>query len=313
VASDLLGPGDRVQLTDAKGRMATITLAEGGAFHTHRGRLFHDDLIGKPDGVTVTTEGGTAYLALRPLLPDYGLSMKRGAQVIYPKDIAQILTFGDIYPGSRVVEAGAGSGALTNWLLRATGPTGRVYSWELREDFAKIAEENVRGYYGEVPEHWTLTVGDVAEADLEPVDRVVLDMLSPWEVLDTVERILRPGGVFVGYVATTTQMSELVEALRERKTFTEPAAWESLIRGWHLEGLAVRPDHRMIAHTAFLITARKLAPGTVAPARKLKPSKGQQALRERKERIAAEAEARAAEALRATEDDGAAGDDTAAS
>ncbi|MFG3341998.1 tRNA (adenine-N1)-methyltransferase [Glycomyces sp. NPDC048151] len=304
MASDLLEPGDRVQLTDAKGRMATITLAEGGAFHTHRGRLFHDDLIGKPDGVTVTTEGGTAYLALRPLLPDYGLSMKRGAQVIYPKDIAQILTFGDIYPGARVVEAGAGSGALTNWLLRATGPTGRVYSWELREDFAKIAEENVRGYYGEVPEHWTLTVGDVAEAEFEEqVDRVVLDMLSPWEVLDTVERILRPGGVFIGYVATTTQMSELVEALRERKTFTEPAAWESLIRGWHLEGLAVRPDHRMIAHTAFLITARKLAPGTVAPARKLKPSKGQQALRERKERIAAEAEARAAEALRATEDD----------
>jgi tRNA (adenine57-N1/adenine58-N1)-methyltransferase len=124
-------------------------------------------------------------------------------------------------------------------------------------------------------------------------------------VLDTVERILRPGGVFIGYVATTTQMSELVEALRERKTFTEPAAWESLIRGWHLEGLAVRPDHRMIAHTAFLITARKLAPGTIAPARKLKPSKGQQALRERKERIAAEAEARAAEALRATEDDAA--------
>ncbi|MEU5875077.1 tRNA (adenine-N1)-methyltransferase [Glycomyces sp. NPDC047369] len=292
MASDLLAPGDRVQLTDAKNRKATITLAEGGAFHTHRGRLFHDDLIGKPDGVTVTTEGGTAYLALRPLLPDYGLSMRRGAQVIYPKDIAQILTFGDIYPGARVVEAGAGSGALTNWLLRAVGPAGRVFSWELREDFAKIAQENVAGYYGELPEQWTLTVGDVAEAEAGldgPVDRVVLDMLSPWEVLDTVERILRPGGVFIGYVATTTQMSELVEALRERKTFTEPEAWESLIRGWHLEGLAVRPDHRMIAHTAFLITARKLAPGTVAPARKLKPSKGQQALRERNARIAAEA------------------------
>ncbi|WP_187350619.1 tRNA (adenine-N1)-methyltransferase [Glycomyces terrestris] len=296
MASDLLAPGDRVQLTDAKNRKATITLAEGGAFHTHRGRLFHDDLIGKPDGVTVTTEGGTAYLALRPLLPDYGLSMRRGAQVIYPKDIAQILTFGDIYPGARVVEAGAGSGALTNWLLRAVGPTGRVFSWELREDFAKIAQENVQGYYGELPEQWTLTVGDVAEAELDaPVDRVVLDMLSPWEVLDTVERLLRPGGVFIGYVATTTQMSELVEALRERKTFTEPEAWESLIRGWHLEGLAVRPDHRMIAHTAFLITARKLAPGTVAPARKLKPSKGQQALRERNARIAAEAAAPPAE------------------
>src|SRR5690606_18687453 len=130
----------------------------------------------------------------------------------------QIITFGDIYPGARVVEAGAGSGALTNWLLRSVGPEGHVHSWELREDFAEIARQNVEGWHGGPPENWTLTVGDVAEAAIAPVDRVVLDMLSPWEALDTVDRILRPGGVFVGYIATTTQMSELVEALRERRS-----------------------------------------------------------------------------------------------
>ncbi|MFC4337543.1 tRNA (adenine-N1)-methyltransferase [Salininema proteolyticum] len=281
----MLREGDRVQLTDAKGRKATITLKEGGEYHTHRGRIMHDDLIGNPQGITVTSTGGTSYLALKPLLPDYGLSMRRGAQVIYPKDIAQIITHGDIFPGAKVVEAGAGSGALTNWLLRTAGPEGEVHSWELREDFAAIAEQNVANWNGGAkPENWHLTVGDVAEAKLEDVDRVILDMLTPWEVLETAESMLKPGGVLVGYVATTTQMSDLVEALRERRTFTEPEAWESMVRGWHLEGLAVRPDHRMVAHTAFLVTTRKLAPGTVAPQRKFKPSKGQQALRERKAR-----------------------------
>ncbi|WP_025274572.1 tRNA (adenine-N1)-methyltransferase [Haloglycomyces albus] len=282
----MLREGDRVQLTDAKGRKSTITLKEGGQFHTHRGSIDHDKLIGQPDGTAVTSSGGTAYLALKPLLPDYGLSMRRGAQVIYPKDISQILIHGDIAPGTRVVEAGAGSGALTNWLLRSVGPEGHVYSWEMRDDFARIAEENVVGWHGRKPENWTLAVGDVAEAEVSDVDRVVLDMLSPWEVLEKAESILRPGGVLIGYVATTTQMSDFVEAIRERKTFTEPEAWESMVRGWHLEGLAVRPDHRMIAHTAFLVTARKLAPGTQAPRRKFKPSKGQQALRERKARQA---------------------------
>ncbi|QSB07003.1 tRNA (adenine-N1)-methyltransferase [Natronoglycomyces albus] len=279
-------PGDRVQLTDQKGRHSTITLAEGGSFHTHRGQINHDDLIGGPDGVVVESSGGTAYLALRPLLPDYILSMRRGAQVIYPKDSAMILTYGDIYPGARVIEAGAGSGALTNWLLRAVGETGHVHSWELREDFAQIARQNVENWQGRKPDNWTLTVGDVSECDVESADRFILDMLTPWEALDTVEKTLRPGGVFVGYVATTTQMSDLVEALRERGCFTEPAAFESMVRGWHLEGLAVRPDHRMIAHTAFLVVARKLAPGTKAPQRRRKPSKGSQALADRKARQA---------------------------
>jgi tRNA (adenine57-N1/adenine58-N1)-methyltransferase len=269
--------GDRVQLTDPKGRMHTLVLAPGKEFHTHRGILAHDDLIGLPDGSVVTSSGGTAYLALRPLLADYALSMPRGAQVIYPKDAAQIVTMGDVFPGARVLEAGAGSGALTCWLLRAVGAEGHVTSYELRPDFAEIARRNVEEFFGGPRPNWALREGDVAECADTRFDRIILDMLTPWDVLDVVARALVPGGVFVGYVATTPQLSELVEALRERGGFTEPRAWESLVRDWHAEGLAVRPDHRMIAHTAFLVTARRLAPGVVAPPRRRKPSKGAEA------------------------------------
>ena len=270
--------GDRVQLTDPKGRMHTLVLAPGKVFHTHRGSLAHDELIGRPDGSVVSSSGGTAYLALRPLLADYVLSMPRGAQVIYPKDAAQIIAMGDVFPGARVLEAGAGSGALTCWLLRAVGGDGHVVSYEQRADFADIARRNVEAFRGEAPvATWTLRVGDVAECPDTGFDRIILDMLTPWDVLDLVTRALVPGGVFVGYVATTPQLSELVEALRARGGFTEPRAWESLVRDWHADGLAVRPDHRMIAHTAFLVTARRLAPGVVAPPRRRKPSKGAEA------------------------------------
>jgi tRNA (adenine57-N1/adenine58-N1)-methyltransferase catalytic subunit len=269
--------GDRIQLTDPKGRMHTLVLVPGKVFHTHRGGLEHDDLIGLPDGSVVTSSGGTAYLALRPLLADYVLSMPRGAQVIYPKDAAQIVAMGDVFPGAKVLEAGAGSGALTCSLLRAVGAGGQVFSYELRPDFAEIARRNVEAFLGGEQPNWTLSVGDVAECGETGFDRIVLDMLTPWDVLDLVERALIPGGVFVGYVATTPQLSELVEAIRERGGFTEPRAWESLVRDWHADGLAVRPDHRMIAHTAFLVIARRLAPGVVAPARRRKPSKGAEA------------------------------------
>ena len=281
--------GDRVQLTDPKGRMHTLVLAPGKEFHTHRGILAHDDLIGLPDGSVVTSSGGTAYLALRPLLADYVLSMPRGAQVIYPKDMAQIVTMGDVFPGARVLEAGAGSGALTCALLRAVGTEGQVTSYELRPDFAEIARRNVEAFFGGPRPNWALRVGDVGECADTSFDRIILDMLTPWDVLDVVSRALVPGGVFVGYVATTPQLSELVEALRERGGFTEPRAWESLVRDWHAEGLAVRPDHRMIAHTAFLVTARRLAPGVVAPPRRRKPSKGAEAYAAR--RAAAEVSA----------------------
>lgn len=270
-------PSDRVQLTDPKGRMHTIVLEPGKSFHTHRGALDHDAIIGLPDGSVVTSTGGTAYLALRPLLADYVLSMPRGAQVIYPKDSAQIVAMGDVFPGAKVLEAGAGSGALTCSLLRAVGTGGELHSYELRDDFAQIARRNVESFFGGPHPAWTLQVGDVAQCDESGFDRIIFDMLTPWEALDLVERALVPGGVFVGYVATTPQLSELVEALRERGGFTEPRAWESLVRDWHAEGLAVRPDHRMIAHTAFLVSSRRLAPGVTAPARRRKPSKGAEA------------------------------------
>lgn len=256
--------GDRVQLTDAKGRHYTITLFEGGSYHTHRGAVAHDDLIGAPEASVVRSVAGTSYLAMRPLLTDYVLSMPRGAQVIYPKDAAQILSEGDIFPGARVLEAGAGSGALTCSLLRAVGPTGQVISYEVREDHAEHAVANVENFFGERPPNWELTIADVAEFDGE-VDRVVLDMLAPWDVLPSVAGNLVPGGVLVVYVATTTQLSRVAEALREQQCWTEPHSWELLLRNWHVVGLAVRPDHRMQGHTAFLISARRLAEGTVTP------------------------------------------------
>ena len=265
--------GERVQLSDPKGRLHTVTLETGKQFHTHRGAIEHDALIGAPEGSVVTSTSGTLYLALRPLLADFVLSMPRGAAVIYPKDAAQILTMGDICPGATVLEAGAGSGALTCALLRAVGPSGRVISYEVRDDHADIAVRNVETFFGESPDNWTLRRGDVAgHRTDEQVDRVVLDMLSPWDALAQVGAALRPGGVLIGYVATATQLSRLVEAIRADGGFTEPTSWETFVRGWHVVVLAVRPEHRMIGHTAFLVSARRLAPGVTAPARQRRPT-----------------------------------------
>lgn len=327
--------GDQVQLTDPKGRMHQIVLSPGGTFHTHRGSLAHDDLIGAPEGSVVTASSGTAYVALRPLLADYTLAMKRGATIVYPKDAAQILAYADVFPGARVLEAGAGSGALSCWLLRAIGPDGELVSFEARPDFAEIARENVRRYFGEIPPWWRLVPSQMsARAALDPAlqtgaaysrprtgsaerekaedgrtepappaadrpdtapaaagsgpgghdgtvtagdtgfDRVILDMLAPWENVGDAARALIPGGLICCYVATTTQLSRVVEELRAHGGFFEPAAWETLYRGWHVDGLAVRPDHRMIAHTGFLVTARRLAGGVTAPPRRRRPAKG---------------------------------------
>jgi tRNA (adenine57-N1/adenine58-N1)-methyltransferase len=266
--------GDRVQLSDTKGKLHTVTLEPGKQFHTHKGAIAHDDLLGRPEGVVVMSTGGVAYLALRPLLSDFVLSMPRGAAVIYPKDAAQIIGMADVFPGAHVLEAGVGSGALTCSLLRAVGSTGHVYSYERRGDFAEVAERNVATFFGGRPDTWSLSVGDVVEVAADtPVDRAVLDMLAPWECLDAVARVLRPGGVLCLYVATTTQLSTAVEALRSHGGFTEPAASETLLRTWHVEGLAVRPDHRMVGHTGFLVTSRRLAPGVTAPARRRRPAK----------------------------------------
>jgi tRNA (adenine57-N1/adenine58-N1)-methyltransferase len=242
-----------------------MLLTYGGEFHTHRGVIGLDAVIGLPEGSVVKSTSGDQFLVLRPLLVDYVMSMPRGAQVVYPKDAAQIVHEGDIFPGARVLEAGAGSGALTCSLLRAVGPDGRVISYELRDDHAVHAERNVTTFFGEPPANWDLVIADVADYSGPEVDRVVLDMLSPWEVLEAIAGALVAGGVLMVYVATVTQLSRTVEALREQQCWTEPRAWESMQRGWHVVGLAVRPQHTMRGHTAFLISARKLAPGAIAP------------------------------------------------
>lgn len=270
--------GDRVQLTGPKARLHTITLREDGELHTHHGVLKHRDLIGLPDGSVVANSSGNEYLALRPLLRDFAMSMPRGAAIVYPKDAAQIVMLADIFPGATVVEAGVGSGALSLSLLRAVGPAGTLVSFERRDDFAEVARGNVETFFGETPDTWRVVVGDLVDAlprELPDgtVDRVVLDMLAPWECMDVVADALTPGGVVLCYVATATQLSRVAEYIRATGLFTDPEASETMVRGWHVEGLAVRPDHRMVAHTGFLLTARRLAPGAVAPAVKRRASK----------------------------------------
>jgi len=264
-------------LTDERGRSHLVAPTVDGTLHTRHGWISHTDIAAAGDGGVVHSSLGMAYLVTTPTMAEQIVRMPRGAAVIYPKDIAVMLMTADITNGNTVVEAGAGSGALTAALLRAVGPSGRVLSAELRPEFAAVARRNVARLCGGVPANWVLTEGDLREvaAGLAPtgsVDAVALDMLAPWECLDASASLLAPGGVLVGYVATTTQLSTLVESMRAHGAWTEPRAEESLMRTWHLEGLSVRPDHRMNGHTGFLATARRLAPGTTAPVRRRRPA-----------------------------------------
>ena len=272
-----LRAGEWVRLTDQKGRRHNICLEVGKRFFSNKGHLDHDELIGRDEGFPVTSSAGGEYLVFRPLLSEFVVSMPRGAAVVYPKDAAQIVAMADVFPGAHVVEAGVGSGALTCSLLRAVGPTGHVSSYERREEFAEVAAKNVTQFFGGRHPAWQLTVGDLVEAMKEEessVDRVILDMLAPWECVDRVADALAPGGIVCVYVATTTQLGRTVETLRAHGGFTEPQPWETLVRDWHVEGLAVRPGHKMIGHTGFLVTARRMAHGAVAPARKRRPAPG---------------------------------------
>lgn len=272
-----LRAGEWVRLTDQKGRRHNFELVEGKRFFSNRGHLEHDDLIGREEGFAISSSAGGEYLVFRPLLSEFVVSMPRGAAVVYPKDAAQIVSLADIYPGARVVEAGAGSGALTCSLLRAVGPHGQLLSVERREEFAEVARRNVTQFFSGDHPAWELRVGDLVEELPEErhcVDRVVLDMLAPWECVDAVAGALVPGGIVCIYVATTTQLSRVVETLRAHGEFTEPHSWESLVRDWHVEGLAVRPGHKMIGHTAFLVTARRMAPGERPPKKKRRPAPG---------------------------------------
>ena len=267
--------GDRVQFTDPKGKLYSITLIPGGEWHTHKGWLKHDEIVGKPEGSIFITNGDLKFQAFRPLLGDYVLSMPRGATIIYPKDAAMILGVADIKPGVRVIESGIGSGALTLSLIRAVTDSGFVQSIEIRDDFAQISKSNVINYFGTEPKNWELVVGAFQEQKFEPEwDRVILDMLAPWECIEAAAAALVPGGVILAYVATTTQLSKFVEALKESDLFTEPESTETIVRGWHHEGLAVRPQHRMIGHTGFLTVARRMAPGVSVLQRRRRPSKG---------------------------------------
>lgn len=267
--------GDRIQLTDSKGKLYSFTITPDKEWHTHKGWITHNDLIGMPEGSIVETTAGLKFTVFKPLLSDYVLSMPRGATIVYPKDAALIIGFADIYPGARVLEAGVGSGALTISLLRAVGKEGFVHSLERRSDFAENATSNVTNYFGSLPSNWKVEIGSVQDQIFEDLfDRVILDMLAPWECISLAAQTLRPGGVFLAYVATTTQLSATAEALKDDGHFTEPESCESLVRGWHHEGLAVRPQHRMIGHTGFLIQSRRMAPGVDVLPRRRRPSKG---------------------------------------
>lgn len=278
-ASGFFTVGDRIQLTDNKGRQYSFTIQLGKEFHTHQGFIKHDELIGKPEGSVIginsTTGVEQKFMAFKPLLTDYVLTMPRSATIVYPKDAALIVGFADIFPGARVLEAGVGSGALTLSLLRAVGEKGSVHSVERREEFAANAKSNVEHYFKGLPKNWKLTISDLQDLEIsEQYDRVILDMLAPWECIDQAAKVLVPGGVYMAYVATTTQLSNVAQALKADGRFTEPESFESLVRPWHHEGLAVRPEHRMIAHTGFLIFARRIAPGTELLPRRRRPSKG---------------------------------------
>lgn len=251
--------GDRVLLIDRKKRRHLITLTEDGEFHTHAGVLPHRSLIGQDEGVLVRTTRNAALVAIRPTLAEYVLEMPRGAQVIYPKDLGPILMLADVFPGARVLESGVGSGALTMTLLRAVGPTGSVTGYEIRDDFADRARRNVEGYLGTgVP--LTIEVRDIYEGiEVADLDRIVLDLPEPWQVVKHAAAALRPGGILVSYLPTILQVSTLRETLAD-SVFGMAQTLEVLQRGWNVDGQSVRPDHRMVAHTGFLTVARKLAP-----------------------------------------------------
>lgn len=269
-----LSAGEWVRLTDAKGRRHNFVLVPGDAFHSKKGLIHHDDIIGRPEGIVVLTSMEYEYQVFRPLLHESVVSMPRGAAIIYPKDAASIIVSADVFPGARVIEAGAGSGSLSSYLLRAVGPEGSLHSYEIRADFAQNARDNVIRHNGGDPPNWTLTNGDLRDAPETEVDRVILDLVNPWDFIGLAAERLVAGGILCAYMATTTQLSRFVETLRVSQAFAEPKAWENLQRDWHVEGLAVRPAHGAGAHTAFLVTARRMAPGNPPLTRTRRPAPG---------------------------------------
>lgn len=253
-----LKENDAILLIDRKGRRYLKTLAPGRRL-TIRGDINADALVGLEEGSRVKLSGGETFLVIRPTYADLIPHLPRAAQVIYPKDTGPILIWGDIFPGATVIEGGTGAGALTIALLRAVGPHGRVISYELREDFAAAARRNVAAFFGPAP-NWTITIADLFEGFAETgVDRMIIDLAEPWRALDSAARALRPGGVLICYVPTAIQLRDTVEALQGRAEFAEIESFETMLRNWHVKGMSVRPVHRMVAHSAFIIVARRIA------------------------------------------------------
>jgi tRNA (adenine57-N1/adenine58-N1)-methyltransferase len=253
--------GEQVLLSDQRGKRHLIFLRKTETFHSDRGWIPHDSVIGQPEGSWVRSSMGLRYLALRPTLAEFVLEMPRGAQVIYPKDLAMILFWADVYPGCRVLEAGTGSGALTLALLRVVGPEGRVITYEQRDEFARRALANIHIRCGEVTNLIVrLSPVEAGIGDEEPVDRVVLDLPEPWRLTEAIARVLRPGGIFLSYVPTIIQSHQTTEALNRERTWALVETFETLVRPWNIDGLSVRPFHRMVAHTGFITVARRVVP-----------------------------------------------------
>lgn len=268
--------GEQVLLIDQRGKRHLIFLRKSETFHSDRGWISHDAVIGQPEGTWVRSSMGLRYIALRPTLAEFVLDMPRGAQVIYPKDLAMILFWADVYPGCRVLEAGMGSGALTLALLRAVGPDGRVISFEQREEFARRALANIHMRSGEVT-NLIVRLGAVEDgvADEAPVDRVLLDLPEPWKLTQAMARVLRPGGIFLSYVPTIIQAQQTAETLGRDRYWALVETFETLFRPWNIEGQSVRPFHRMVAHTGFITVARRVVPeeGGAAPLRVAAPDR----------------------------------------
>jgi tRNA (adenine57-N1/adenine58-N1)-methyltransferase len=264
--------GERIHLVDKKGRQYALTLKAGDLYQFSGHKIAHDDIIGKQDGSLVTLSGGKQMLALRPTFGDYVLKMPRGAQVLYPKDLALMPMWADVYPGARVFEAGTGSGALTMALLRAVGPRGLVVTYEAREDFARTAMANIERYMGPVPNLIPLRrnayEGIALLNDGVPFDRLVLDLPEPWQVVPHAAQVLRSGGIYLSFVPTIPQVVQTVKALERTAVFGMVHTFETLLRTWSIQGRSVRPDHRMVAHSGFITVVRKVEPGlwTSAPA-----------------------------------------------